>query len=206
MPSGWAHGFYWVTLSTVVPPPVVSKGGGYPVWQASSVGVGSLFGGLQGYWERLLAWAKVWKRLRHWSPERVTAALDRWEKPPAMVVPQPAIVVPQPTIIKVKTEPEPEPAPLPAALAQAERMLNHPAYPFAVEAVKKTATTLGFNRPEAWQGLSRHMKASPGRAENVFRHMEACRITRETCGSTLTNPECNLLVELAYHDWVVSRK
>ena len=45
------------------------------------------------------------------------------------------------------------------------------------------------------------MKSSPGRAENVFRHLNACQITRETAGSTLTNPDCNLLVELAYHEW-----
>jgi hypothetical protein len=86
-------------------------------------------------------------------------------------------------------------------LTRATALLQHPAYPAALEAVQQTATTLGFNRPEAWQGLSRVMKASPGRAENIFRHMRACELTRELSPSTLTNPDCNLLVELAYHDW-----
>lgn len=77
--------------------------------------------------------------------------------------------------------------------------LEHPAYPLARAAVRKTATTLGFNRPEAWKDLSRELKASAGHAENAFRHLEACRLTRANLiNSTVTNPECNLIVELAY--------
>lgn len=85
--------------------------------------------------------------------------------------------------------------------AKVQALLNHPAYPFAQAAVRQTATTLGFNRPEAWTGLSREMKADPGRAENVFRHLRACSVVRATAPSTLTNPDCNLLVELAYHEF-----
>jgi hypothetical protein len=78
--------------------------------------------------------------------------------------------------------------------------LEHPAYPIAERAVKQTATTLGFNRPEAWRELSRELKGSPGRAENAFRHLEAMRLVRANLlSSTVTNPECNLIVELAYH-------
>ena len=78
--------------------------------------------------------------------------------------------------------------------------LEHPAYPIAQRAVKQTATTLGFNRPEAWKELSRELKTSPGRAENAFRHLEAMRLVRANLlSSTVTNPECNLIVELAYH-------
>jgi hypothetical protein len=88
-----------------------------------------------------------------------------------------------------------------AVLDRVRTLLEHPAYPFAQAAVRQTATTLGFTRPEAWQGLSRHMKEDAGRAENVFRHMRACVVTRATAPSTLTNPDCNLLVELAYHEF-----
>lgn len=79
--------------------------------------------------------------------------------------------------------------------------LESPAYPVARAAVRQTATTLGFNRPEAWIELSRAMKASPGRAENTYRHLNACTVLRDTLrqqGSTLTNPQMHLAVELAY--------
>lgn len=77
--------------------------------------------------------------------------------------------------------------------------IDHPAFPIAQKAVRKTATTLGFNRPEAWKELSRELKGSAGHAENAFRHLEACRLTRANLmDSTVTNPECHLIVELAY--------
>jgi hypothetical protein len=212
MPSGWSHQFYFANQSTVVAPPIVSKGGGYPLWQASVVA--SLFGALQGLWERCVEWVRLWQRVKHLTPQSVAEALDRASQPP----PKPDVVqVYVPQVIKRKAKPRsriaqllqrakvrPEPVkPLTGALERAQSLMNHPAYPFAQEAVRKTATTLGFNRPEAWQGLSRHMKASPGRAENVFRHMNACQIVRNTAPSTLTNPDCNLLVELAYHDFAM---
>lgn len=78
--------------------------------------------------------------------------------------------------------------------------LEHPAYPIARQSVRRTATTLGFNRPEAWKELSRELKGSAGHAENAFRHLEACRLVRANLiNSTVTNPECHLIVELAYH-------
>lgn len=79
--------------------------------------------------------------------------------------------------------------------------LESPAYPVARLAVRQTATTLGFNRPEAWKPLGTALKASPGRAENTFRHLNACTLLRDTLrakGSTVTNPEMHLSVELAY--------
>lgn len=167
MPTLWAHRVYFNNSSTVVAPTLADSGGGYPRWQASNIAIGSLFGALHVYLERVWAWLVVqWRRLR----------------------------------------PAPAPAPPAGVRDHVDALLAHSAYPAALAAVEKTATTLGFNRPEAWQGLSRHMKSSPGRAENVFRHLEACRITRETCGSTLTNPDCSLLVELAYHDWALRNR
>lgn len=80
--------------------------------------------------------------------------------------------------------------------------LEHPAFPLAQQSVRRTAVTLGFNRPEAWKELSRSLKSSPGHAENAFRHLEACRLTRANLiSSTLTNPQANLIVELAYQCW-----
>ena len=68
MPTLWAHGFYWVdqTVSTVVIPPVISKGG-YPSWQAS-VTMGSLFGALSSAlsdaWSAWLGWYRLFRRVR----------------------------------------------------------------------------------------------------------------------------------------------
>ena len=79
-------------------------------------------------------------------------------------------------------------------------VMTHPAYPVARLAVRKTATTLGFNRPEAWKELSRELKSDPKHAENAFRHLEACRLVRANLlNSTVTNPELHLITELAYH-------
>ena len=85
-------------------------------------------------------------------------------------------------------------------LLQVLRLLSHPAYPLAKSSVKKTALTLGFNRPESWLDLGRHLKQSQGLAENTYRHLEACRLLKANLlESTLSNPETNLMVELAYH-------
>lgn len=83
------------------------------------------------------------------------------------------------------------------------RAIQSPAYQAAREAVRETSKTLGFANREAWVPYSRMLKANPGRAENVFRHVRACELTRERLSSTLTNPEVNLAVELAYCGFAV---
>lgn len=73
--------------------------------------------------------------------------------------------------------------------------LTSPAFPKAQQSVKQTAQTPGFD----YLKYSRIVKADFGRAENIFRHVKACEDTRLlVLSSTLTNPEVNLLVELAY--------
>jgi hypothetical protein len=84
-------------------------------------------------------------------------------------------------------------------------LMESDAYVAAQKAVRATAVTLGFNRPEAWKQYSHAIKASPGRAENIFRHIRACELTREAMHSTMTNPPLNLVTELAYHGWAVKR-
>lgn len=84
--------------------------------------------------------------------------------------------------------------------------LESPAYASAQAAVRKTATTLGFANPEAWIELKREMRSDPGRMENTFRRLHACRLLRDTANSTLTNPEQNFLVELAYQGFTITRK
>jgi hypothetical protein len=87
-----------------------------------------------------------------------------------------------------------------AVVLRAVDALEHAAFPLAQAAVAKTATTMGFGRPEAWTQLSRELKGSAGNAENAFRHLEACRLVRANLLlSTVTNPDLNLITELAYH-------
>lgn len=93
-----------------------------------------------------------------------------------------------------------------AVLLRTLDLMESPIYPVAQGAVRQTATTLGFAHSEAWKGLNREMKESPGRAENVFRHLYACRLLRETAGSTMTNPQQNFAVEVAYVGFTISRK
>ena len=86
-----------------------------------------------------------------------------------------------------------------AAVVKVLHGLEHDAFPVAQKAVRKTATTLGFNRPEAWKELSRELKGDPGKAENAFRHLEAARLVRANyLGDPLPNPVLALTVELAY--------
>lgn len=83
-------------------------------------------------------------------------------------------------------------------------LLEHPAYVVAQASVRTTATTLGFSRPEAWKPYSHMMKAQPGRAENVFRHVRACELTLAAMAPvTLRNPDLNAIVELAYQDFAL---
>lgn len=82
-------------------------------------------------------------------------------------------------------------------------LVEHPAYPPAQRAVRETAQTLGFANPAMWKPYSHMLKTDPGRAENIFRHVRAMELTVEHYGSTLSNPDKNVLVELAYQDFAM---
>lgn len=88
-------------------------------------------------------------------------------------------------------------------LLRALDLVEHPDWDAATRAVQETAKTLGFNRPEMWKPYSHALKADPGRAENVFRHIRACELTRQYANSTMTNPTVNALVELAYQGYAL---
>lgn len=82
--------------------------------------------------------------------------------------------------------------------------LESPVFPLACQAVAETAHTRHFNRPEEWLVYSRALKADPGRAENVFRHVRAMELTsaaRRQQGSTVSHQTLNLVVELAYQSY-----
>lgn len=206
MPTLWAHGQYFNTSSTAVAPTLAAGGGGYPLWQSGVISP-SLFGGLHVYWERGVWWLgllrRVW-RLPRYLRGALDARLDGLLGPVATV--QAMRTLPRRSILAWLTQPRIKrtvaaPIAPPELLTRMAVLLTHPAYPAAQAAVRKTARTLGFNRPEAWQSLSRQMKASPGYAENIYRHMQACQWTKAAAASTVSNPDCNLLVELAYQEF-----
>lgn len=168
---------YWITSSTVAPPPTPASRGGYPGFQISVVG--SLFGALgvlcQVWWERLIWWATTKTAFGG------TVALARRLHQLPTVEQQVATRV--------------------VGLMEDDR------FPLARLAVQQTATTLGFQRPEAWRSLTHLLKEDQGRAENMYRHVQATEtfkaLTREA-SSTATNPQAQLLVELAYHAYTIT--
>ena len=90
-----------------------------------------------------------------------------------------------------------------AVLLRTLDLLESPAYPAARKAVRQTAVTLGFASPASWVEYSRALKASPGRAENLFRHVRATELTKTYLGSTLTNPTVHFVTELAYQAYAL---
>jgi hypothetical protein len=84
-----------------------------------------------------------------------------------------------------------------AIVAHVCTLLEDPVYCEARKAVKLTATTLGFNKPNAWAVLGHQLRARPHWAENQWRHLHAmAQIDLATDG--WSNPDRNLIVELAY--------
>ena len=132
----------------------------------------------------LPTWAGVRERVTT-AIAAIHAALDAWR-----------------LVRRLRTHPDGD-----AALTLVAKALESPVYPLAGFAVRKTATTLGFNRPEAWLELSRAIKRDPGSAENQYRHMEAVRLLRvNALDRPVGNPEANLLIELAYQMFALKGK
>lgn len=163
---GSFHTHFWEVSSTVVN--VAAPAGGYPTWQAAPLSfvVGSVFGGILPFWERLTTRVG-------WSLRMLRIVL-RWPEPKRQ------------------------------ALTRAIAVLDSPLYVHASRAVKMTAVLPGFNEPKAWQEVSHKLKASRGWAENTWRALEAQqaydRMIRAE-GSTATNSERVLMIEMAYQSF-----
>ena len=79
-------------------------------------------------------------------------------------------------------------------------------WPSAKLAVRETATILGFREPTVWKKIWMGLRDNPGLADNAARHVEACRRFRAQLAqlsSTATHAQEQLIVELAYHDFVL---
>ena len=193
MPIGaWAQIQYWARGDGLQSAPRLTKGG-YPAWQ-SSVILGSTFGWCQILWERCTWWV-IWLR-RLW---RLTIKERAW------------LDARVDHLVRLSEAPEERRLILNAV----EDLLDSVAYAEARGAVQETATTLGFNRPQAWVKLSHTLKDLSPWAENSWRHLNAMwlleqRLTElriaDKAIPMLTNPERNLLIELAYSGFAAKPK
>lgn len=177
MPIGaWAHVQFW-SGSADVPPPIPSRPG-YPGWQ-SGVIAGSLLGGLQGVYDRaawLCRWARLWWRC---TPKQ-RAFLERHGEALTRLDGEQVLVV-----------------------GRVLATLTSDPFVTARSSVRATATTLGFHEPRAWVQLSHALKARSDWAENSWRHLDAMR-QLDAVYPNLSNPEKNLLIELAYVGFAVN--
>lgn len=220
---GEFHQQYWAVSDTFVPPPIISGGGGYPLWQASVIATSLPFGPFGAWWDvmraRIAWWWTLVLGVRSLSfnkrasvkalvdrlvsnapppkPDVITQTVERIiEKPVEVVRVERVIQTAPPSALEQRIQAlDPERQ---AVLQRSLTLLESPHYVTAQKAVRETATTLGFDRPEAWKDLARHMKADLGRTQNVYRHLKAMSVLRAQSHSTFTNPEANFLTELAY--------
>lgn len=223
MPTvGYFHTTYWAISDTTAPPVHLGRGG-YPIWQSAVITPSLPFGPLGSWIDAMLAKVRWWialvrgiralhpnkradvrafvDRLRYGTPPStpgvITKIVDRVIEKPVEVIRETVVEVPMVSALEQRVQALN--AERRAVLQRVLTAVESEAYPKAREAVRQTAQTLGFNRPEAWKDLSRHMKASQGATENTYRHLKACSLLRAQMSSTLSNPDLNLTVELAYH-------
>lgn len=170
------HTHFWENTGVDAPPapePVLVWG--YPHWQRS-VTVGSLFGGLTPWMERLEARIAQWWDRSRWVGRTIYR------------------------VSKLHGEHR-------AVFLRVLETLEDRDYPLARMAVRKTATTMRFNRPEAWKTLGDALKKSPGNQENTFRHLNAVHLLQENAiDRELTNPEAHFLIELAYQGFAATER
>lgn len=89
------------------------------------------------------------------------------------------------------------------AVYEVLRIVRLQAWPVAQRAVYDTARLEGFHEPRAWAEVGASLRDRPHWAENTWRHMAAMKLLEDR-GCLLPNPERNLLIELAYHEYAAS--
>lgn len=76
-------------------------------------------------------------------------------------------------------------------------------WPHAQSAVRACAHTPKFHHADQWVEYGRALKANPGQAQNVFRHVKVVHALRglQDDGGPISNPDAHLLAELAYQGY-----
>lgn len=186
MPFGaLAHNHYWRFDDGVGPSPLGPGGAWmYPMWQ-TTVLLSSGFGSLQILWERA-SWAIRWTWRLLWISPQDRVWIDRH----------------LPAMLELQDERR-------MVVAHSVCLMQSPAYPIARQAVRATATTIGFNKIKAWKSVGNQLKERADWAENSWRHLEAMRRMDWECfqqNIKLNNPQKNGIVELAYQGYALKPK
>ena len=182
MPTiGGFHAKFWKARANVPPPPGTATGWMYPGVQSVVTMHMAVFGVpfdlLRPFWAQLRwSWGLV-RRLWHWRAPAQRARLALW-------------------IARLETLDEPQQL----ALERAVAVITSSAWASARLAVQACATTPKFHQPEQWVAYGRAIKANPGQAQNVYRHLKAVQDVRGLSDgeAPLSNPDAHLVVELAY--------
>lgn len=164
--------------TNVVIPPLGVTGGGYPLWQSAvSMAIwGPPLDLLRVYWARL-RWAWLVLRLLWAAPDDDRDWLVSWVRSLPSYTARERYV-----------------------FDELRGLMASDTWPKAQLAVAQTATTLGFNEPKFWKGLSTMVHATPGKAAQHFRHLEALK-NLQALGVSLSSHQMNLVIEAAYHDF-----
>lgn len=173
----WAHSQYWQFDDGVAAPVPVSRAG-YPAWQGGVL-TGSMFGAIQRWWEfAVFAWRWA-KRLKALSVHDQLWLAEHLTD-----------------LASLKGDRR-------LVLTHTMKVLQSPHYPLAREAVRSTATTLGFNKPTEWAKVGARHRGDIKLAENTWRHMEAMDRFHIAVNEPLPNTYKNFMVELAYQGYAL---
>lgn len=183
--SGTSHQWYWRAKANV-PPPVVISEGGYPLWQSAVTTPTIVVIGLPGHlWSLVIVQAhRFWRWLRtipasYRIGRRLRDDSASWCELSRLDNSQLAV------------------------LCHTLSLLRSYAYPVALDAVTDTLNTPTMAQPEFWVAYGRVMKSNIGRALNVHRHVRVVETIR-SADPLLSNPDLNLMAELAYRHCSIS--
>lgn len=84
-------------------------------------------------------------------------------------------------------------------------VMRSPRWADARVRVRACATTPKFHRPEQWTEYSRAVRADGSQAQNIWRHVRIVQELR-AADPMLSNPDANLLAEIAYHGFAYGPK
>ena len=214
---GEFHTKYWERTSSGVhgTPAAPSRLGGYPLWQSASIAPSGL-GMISAWWDTTKVQLRWW-----WRVVQLIRRLPGSGKAVLVRVLDALLASPEPYLsftVGADLSHDAQSRALAskdyaadaeAVLDAVARALQHPAYGAAHRAVRQTATTIGFNSPQAWVKLSHTIRDHSAWAENTWRHLNACHLTQDAIaaqGSTLCNGDRHLLVQLAYAGFAKRRR
>ena len=186
MPTiGPFHRFYWRARANTPPPAGTAPNWSYPRWQSVPRGAVTLsmaiwgvpFDVLGPLWAQLRWYLRLARRLWNWRAPANQAQLETW-------------------IARLEELDAEQIAVLDRVLAS----VTGPCWDQARAAVRVCATTPKFHQMDQWIDYGRAIKANPGQAQNVYRHLKVVQELRGLADDVggLSNPDAHLLAELAY--------